>query len=110
MGRRAEEERLPARQPTFMRLHEGGRVGEGGRAEVERLPDREWWRRSLGGGATAADVNPACSDVGKDTPPPSSVVVNTQSRASRGSGFETYSGVRHPGGALAVWPLTPWLI
>ena len=40
----------------------------------------------------------------------SRVVVNTQSRESRGSGFETCSGVWYPGGALAVWPLIPWLI
>ena len=42
--------------------------------------------------------------------PPSSVVVNTQGRESRGSGFEACSGVRYPGGALVVWPLTSWLI
>ena len=41
---------------------------------------------------------------------PSSVVVNTQDRESRGSGFETFSGVWYPVGSVVVWPITPWLI
>ena len=51
-------------------------------------------------------------DIAKTYTPPSSVVVNTQGRESGGSGFETCSArVRGtPGGALVVWPSTPWLI
>ena len=78
---------------------------------------------SVGRGARGADLRPGPRAPGRNLPcippctppssdqrvystPPSSEGVNTTGRGSRGSGFETCSGVWYPGGALAVWPST----